>query len=230
MLTWMLLLACTTEITETTISGPITDAQDGRPVVGAQVTVRDSQGERFSTVTTDGDGNFETTMPVDQYVFIEAEAEAFVPTAFTVLAGQDPLTVQSGQLWMKRADDRDALEAEFSACQGEGNLIEGEVRLYVAPQQEWDTLPKVTTAQVTAYTEDGTPYFGCYLDDEGESVPDLERTGYTGRFAIFGVPSGRISIKANYSHGEPQEQEDWYEVYVPEAGVVPFYPLLVSLP
>lgn len=229
-----LLTGCLDETVE--ISGQVTDSQgeDGQPVSDASVTIRDFGGAQFASATTDGDGVFSSTVPMQQMFFLEMEADGFAKTAYAGLSALQEIQVTDGELWLRAEDDLEAIRAEFEGCApaelGVGGVIEGEVRLYVLQGQETEELPFVTTATVTAYTADGTVSVGCYLDDKGTSDPSMSVTGVTGRFALFNVPSGPMSVLISYTYGGAAPHEDWYTVYVPEGGVVPLYPALATMP
>lgn len=237
MLVWTtLLVGCL--ITEVDLSGPITDTRGGgEPVAGAGVVVRDSNGTRYAETTTDDAGEFSVPVLAGQVFYLEAGAvdAGFAPTSYTGAAGTEPLSVSEGDLWLRRSADLEAIRAEFAGCSPEElgggvGVVEGEVRLYVAPQQEVDSLPLVTTASVTAYSNNGTAYTACYLDDAGESAPDLEWTGETGRFAVFGVQEGPVSVLVEYDYGGTEPHADWFTFFVPAGGVVPLYPALAGMP
>jgi hypothetical protein len=220
---------------EVFISGPITDTRGGgSPIADASVSLRGTEGDLFSSAVTDSDGWFEAPVPPQQIFFLHAEADGFVATSFAGLSSAEPIAVTEGELWLRQSTDLESIRSEFDGCAPEslglGGVIEGEVRLYVAPDQDLDTLPLVTTATVTAYTADGSVSVGCYLDDEGVSAPGSAVTGETGRFALFNVPSGSISVLVSYTYGGTEPHEDWYIVYVPEGGVVPLYPALSTIP
>lgn len=233
MLVWLMVTGCME--TDFLISGEVTDAPvDGAPVSGADVTLRDMNGAVYSEATTDTAGWFEAAMPPQQLFFMVASAEGFVPTSFAGLSAAAPLEIIEGEVWLRRSADLDSIRDDFDGCApaelGSGGVIEGEVRLYVLEGQESDILPLVTTATVTAFTSDGVAISGCYLDDEGISAPNSGVTGSTGRFALFTIPAGTISIQITYDYGGAEPQEDWYVMYVPEGGVVPMYPALASMP
>ena len=221
---------------EALLSGVLTDAMGGgTPVAGAAVVGRDTTGMRYSEASTADDGSFELALPTGQVFYLHAEAEGFAPTSFTGMMGTDPIELGEGVVWLRQEADLEAVRAEFAGCAPESlgpdvGVLEGEVRLYVAPQQAVETLPLVTTATVTVYTNAGVAYGGCYLDDDGESSPEAVITGETGRFAVFGVAEGPVSVLIEYDYGGDAPHEDWYTFFVPAGGVVPLYPALVGMP
>ena len=228
----LLFLACIPE--STLISGMVMDSQDaGTPAPGVTVTTLDGGGMEWATTTTDDSGTFVVDLPIYTLFYLEAAADGFVPTVFSGFAENEPLEVQDGSLWMRTPQEHDELAVTFGDCAaeaGEGGVIEGEVRMLVIQTPDLSELPLVTTASVLAYTADGTPYSACYLDDEGISSAEAFQTGETGRFAIFGVPDGLISLQVRYDYGGSEDQEDWYPIYMPDNGTVPLWPALVSLP
>ncbi|MEL6347603.1 MAG: carboxypeptidase-like regulatory domain-containing protein [Myxococcota bacterium] len=252
MLGWILMAGCLPETPPTLISGRVVSSRvGGSPIAGATVVVRDQFGGVHAEATTDNVGLFEADMPREQVIYVEVSSTQHVPTTFTAVAGTESLRVEDGQLWLRSVSQREDLFNEFASCdaileieQGDtavtkvpdeeeimnGAVIEGEVRLFVAAGQDPDTLPAVTTARLQAVTGNGTIYPACYLDDLGSSDRTLERTGDTGRFAIFGVPNGVMTVESRYDYGAPTEQLDFVDVYVAEGGVVPLYPMYVSMP
>lgn len=230
----LLALACLP--TSTTMTGAVMDAQtNGSPVPSAEITIRTGGGGEWDATTADASGTFEVALPTHAVFYFAAEADGFLPTVFTGVTDDNPVEVTEGDLWLRTQTDIDAIIAEFGDCAVEasasgGGIIEGEVRMQVVETEEVDGLPLVTTASALAYTESGVPYQACYLDDEGVASSEALWTGETGRFAIFGVPSGLISLQLRYDYGGTDEQEDWYPLYMPDNGAVPMWPALVSMP
>ena len=145
----------------------------------------------------------------------------------------DDLDLDPGVLWVRGKDDLDFIQSEFSGCErmaDEGASIEGEIRVYLPVEDSVDTLPLITTANVTYTDEDGNESEGCYLDDKGLSDPNAEVTGETGRFGLFGLNAGLGLLTVSYAVTEDLEQVSEYVVLLPENGTAPMYPLLVELP
>ena len=230
----LLTLACLPDSTLMT-GAVMSAAEDGSPVPDTTVTIRTgASGSEWDTTVSDSSGAFEVEVPTHSLFYFAAQADGFAHTVFTGVAGDEPVEVVDGELWMRTDDDLQTLKTEFGDCAAgavEGGVIEGEIRLMViSSEEDADTLPLVTTAAILAYSESGVPYTACYLDDEGVASADAAITGETGRFAIFGVPAGVISVQIRYDYGGPEEQEDWYQVYMPDNGTVPMWPALVSMP
>ena len=230
----VLLMACLP--TSTTMTGAVMDAQtNGAPVPDTAVTIRSPTGNQWDAAVADTSGAFEVTLPIHSIFYFSAAADGFTTTVFTGVTDESPVEVPDGTLWMRTPAVLDTLIEEFGDCGAEdsasgGGIIEGEIRMQVVESEEAESLPLVTTASVLAYDESGVAYPGCYLDDEGVASADASWTGETGRFAIFGVPTGVISLQIRYDYGGPDEQEDWYPLYMPDDGTIPMWPALVSMP
>ncbi len=230
----LLALGCLPD--STTMSGIIMDGPDSSAgVPDAEITIQTAGGNEWDATTADSAGSFEVEVPIHALFYFTASADDYRSTVFTGVSDDTPVVVDDGTLYMRTNDDIDTLVAEFGDCAAEasasgGGVIEGEIRLQVVQSGEVTDFPLVTTAAVLAYTESGVPYTACYFDDEGNPSVDAVWTGATGRFAIFGVPSGLISLQIRYDYGGSEEQEDWYPLYMPDNGAVPMWPALVSMP
>jgi len=173
-------------------------------------------------------------VPANQSFFVtfSDEADGYVPTAFTGLAGSSDVQAPEGTLFVRSKDALAQLKAEFAACpqvDDAGAVVEGEVRVYL-PVDEPDQLPTVADASVVVYDIDDTAFPACYLDDKGGSLPDGSQTGETGRFAVFGVPPGPVSVEVTWAFTEEVDLTSWYIVRAPEGGVAPMYPAWVEGP
>ncbi len=222
--------------TSTTMTGAVMDGPDSTaPVPGADISIKTAGGAEWDATIADEAGSFEVTVPIHALFYFTSAAEGFATTVFTGISDDSPVQVSDGDLWMRSEADIETLIEQFGECAAEasadgGGVIEGEIRLLVVDTDDVTSLPLVTTAAALAYTDSGVPYSACYLDDDGNPDVDAVWTGDTGRFAIFGVPSGLISLQIRYDYGGPEEQEDWYPVYMPDDGAVPMWPALVSMP
>lgn len=233
----LLMAGCFTIPDTVTLSGTVlAGAESSEGVAGATVASRDANVELVDQATTDMSGAFSIQVAIDQPFFLDIEAAGAVPTAFAGQVGGADITVADGTLWVRTPDDVALLEEEFAGCPAlddadeQSGIIEGVVYLggYLAQTDSGER--KITTATITAYTPDGTAHPACYLDDDGNSAPDATVTGATGRFAIFGVPSGAISVKSVYTTTDGAQVTDWFYEWLPAGGVAPLYPAWVSPP
>jgi hypothetical protein len=230
----LLLLACTVDDTvQIAVSGRLFDGPeaDALVVAGATVAALDANGEEVDRATSSSLGEFSVQVPGWDTFHLHLGAEGFATTAFSGNAGGVDVTADDGVLWLRSEDELAALRATHAACpsaQDEGGVVEGLMRLYIPDQEDPDTLPVVTTGHVSAWTADGVEYPACYLDDEGASSADADETGETGRFAVFGVPSGPISVSLSYAQYGVETDPGWYFVWMGEDQVAPLYPALVE--
>lgn len=63
----------------TMLSGVVTDLNDGKPVPGATVTVRDASGQVFATVTADQNGYYEVPVEINAKYQVLATKEKYLP-------------------------------------------------------------------------------------------------------------------------------------------------------
>lgn len=230
----LLLTGCWTLPEEVRLTGVLLDEYHGYGLEGATVEVHDPLGEPWSQGTTGAEGAIDIGVPASSAFFVTFSADdSTVPTSFTGLAGSEDVVAEDGALFMRSAAELEALRAEFAACprvDDAGPIIEGVVRPYLAVDQEPEELPTITTAWVTVYAADDTAYEACYLDDDGNSLPDGDRTGNTGRFAVFGVPEGPLTVEVSYDVTDNFSMTSYYIVRAAPGGVVPMYPAWVELP
>lgn len=229
-----LLAGCWSLPEEVQLTGTLLDQYQGSGLQGAQLQVHDPLGEPWSQATTGADGAFQATVPASSAFFVTFDAEGdYVPTSFTGIAGSSDQVAEEGTLYMRSTSELEALRAEFSACpqvDAEGAIVEGVVRPYLSVEESNEELPTITTAWITVYDASDTAWSACYLDDDGNSLPDGDRTGNTGRFAVFGVPTGPLSVEVAWEITDDYDLSSWYIVRAPQDGVVPMYPAWVELP
>jgi hypothetical protein len=230
----LLLAACVVgDTTQISVSGRLYDSPDADAgiVAGASVAALDAYGVEVDTATADDSGTFEVEVVSWDVFHLHLSADGYATTAWAGTAGESDIAADEGVLWLRSETDLDALRATYSSCpsvQDEGGVVEGVMRLYIPGQEDNDTLPLVTTGVVTAWTVDGVAYPACYLDAKGASDPDATSTGETGNFAVFGVPSGPISVELGYTTYGTTAESGWYFVWLPDDGVAPMHPALVE--
>lgn len=206
--------------------------EEGSPVAGATLDVLDFDQAPFASATAAEDGSFVVEVPRGEGFFLNVRGPDELPTAFSGEAGQYPVYAGDGLPWAATADWVEGVRAEFAGCPDStrgGVLVTGEVRLYLAGSN-YQSLPTVTTATVNVYPEYGATGTACYLDDEGLSTGPGERTGETGRFAVFGLPPGPLIVEVLYDAGEGALLSQLYQFVAEPDGVVPLYPALVYAP
>ena len=168
-------------------------------------------------------------------VYFDLQAEGYARTGHSGNAGLNDWTVALGELWLESEDDLAELQALYAGCPGvggDGGLIAGEVRYwlegYEPEEGEW---PLATTGFARAYDTEGASWDSCHLDDAGVAYDaEAEVTGETGQYAIFGGPSGPVTLLIGTVI---EGQATWaaeYHVYVPEGGIAPLWPSYVPFP
>ena len=234
----LLFLACTTDATTVSVQTTIGSDRDEDPngvAGGATVDVYDASTASFSQATADDDGGVTLSLPWGHASFLVLHADGHVPTSFSFGPFYEDSSLPDATLWLRSQSAVSALRDEFGpSCPNmeieDGVLLEGEVRLFI-DGQDFDTLPLVTTATVTAYDGDGGAYLGCYLDDAGKPSASATSTGDTGRFAVFGAEAGTLTLEVTFDVGEDvDEPSTGYYALAEAGGAAPYYPALVFAP
>ncbi len=226
------LSGCTYEPELVTISGQVAGGRGDEVEAIPEVQVRtfDQFLTEVDSVQGDGRGWFEAEVVANSPMFIEVSAPGYATAGF---AGSAPLVgtaVEFGKLWTTADAAMDVIDGAFGDCAQPGALIEGEVRLAVqgySPEdgQDW---PLAKTGWARAYDSEGRAYPACYLGEEGTYDPAALATGETGRFAIYGAPSGAVTLEVGYDVEETTLAQEFY-LYVPEDGVVSLYAVYLYL-
>lgn len=242
----LLLAACPNK--ETPIRGRAENAR-GRPDVfwplaRGTITIYDQDGVAYATTSTDASGRFATVGPGGQTVFATVDGEGLATSSFTGITGAPntgPLVValdehQDSPLYGVLLTEVDELRATFAGCpgaDGDGGLVFGEVRVIGITDPVTDEEPLVRTAVVSVLGEAEQEFQACYLDDAGEVYdPAAGVTGDSGRFAIFGVPTGLWTLSVSFSAFVDSDVETFSQLFVPDAdvAVVPREPSWVEFP
>lgn len=228
----LLPIACFTFPETVQMTATVFDAygDDANPVAGATLSSRNANLELVDEGTTDDQGQITLMVGASQAVFLVLDGDGYAPTAITGLSGADDFTVPDGGLWMRTDAERDALIDEFAGCsQPDGAIVEGDVRFFLPVTDPVDTWPTVSTATVTVQYADDSTVSACYLDDKGVSAPDAEQTGLTGRFAVFGLDSGPITLLVEAQIDEDNSEQSLYIGWLPEDGVLPKYSAIITV-
>jgi hypothetical protein len=233
MMLWMALLACETEPDTITLSGIVTDAPRalGAPVAGADVVVFGEDLLEHARATTAGDGAFAVSVPALSQFYVHVEGEGRVTTAFSGTAGVIDLDAGEGYPWVADAAFIEAERAAHGACttsSSVGAVVVGEARIYL-PTTALSELPFAETATVTVMGSDAVLRSACVLDADGASVAAPDPVGATGRFAVFGVPSGPSIVSVSWVDPGGDTVINEFQFFVPSAGVVPLYPALAGI-
>jgi hypothetical protein len=229
-----LLLACTSLPETVTLTGTLLDAPsaEASTVGSATISILDLDLLTVASASTDADGAFSVMVPASATFFLHAEAEGHTTTSHTGFSGFTDIAANDGDLWVRPTDELDTIRAEFAGCEGadgEGAIVEGVVRLWIPGDNPLDSLPLVTTATVTVVEANGVTHMACYLDADGVFDGTATATGDTGRFALFGLSSGGITVEVSYTAEGTVQDQSLYWAHLPEGGTFPLQPALVEL-
>ena len=234
----MLVPGCTEWPESVGLFGVVTDApyDDGEAISGLTVTTMDETLAVFSEATTGEDGSFYADVASAQSLFVEVSGDGYVSTHFGGSTGIVDMEVGSGVFFSVLDEDRGTLTDDFGDCvvdDGISASVVGEARLYLMGVGPGD-LPTDPNVTVSAYDVDGNNYVGCYLDDDGTYDPDGNYTGQTGRFGVFGLPAGAITIEiVSWIQESEDAAPEPYAVYyylrnISEGGIAPLFPALTE--
>ena len=227
------LMGCQAEVT---VSGRILRTRDtDEGLVGGRIAILDADGAEYDSSPTGEDGVFAVLAPARQDIYAEISGDGLSTSSFTGASGTGKkLEIQDGDVYGVDLDEIDALRAQFAGCPGvddTGGVAFGEIRIVNLSDPETGENPLVTTAYVTS-SVGGVEQSACYLDDDGALYdPEVDTTGNAGFFAVFGLPSGFVTLTVGYTIVEDEDILTYTQVWVPEDnGVVPRFPMWVEFP
>lgn len=231
-MTWLMMLACLAEPGEVLISGQILASQYATSGA-ADVTVAsiDSELAPYSEAATDDNGIFEVAAVANRVYHLVLSGEGLAPTTFSGIIGSDDVELPESSLFVRSTAEVDALRAEFADCDSmteDGGIIEGVIQFPITNSDSGENLI-AEVAYAGAYSAEGVQYTACYLDSDGESLEAGAEVGATGRFAIFGVQPGAVTVEFSQDLGG-QTLTNYGYVYMPEDGVGPFFPAFIDFP
>lgn len=220
------------------VSGRVFEGQNkiGFPLADARIRLVDEEGAELDAAITGARGGFALSARSNLPLFAEISHEGFGVSSFTGTTGIERLKVEDGALYGVESRVIDAWTSLLVGCPGqadEGGLVYGEVRLYQVFDPETGVEPTVGTAWAAVETAAGDRRKACYLDDDGVAfAPDSTRTGGTGRFAVFGVPSGVHTLEVGFDMPDGSSYTTLWTMWMPEGpgAVVPRFPVYVDFP
>lgn len=227
-------LGCELESTTVVFSGEVQDAPGnaGKPVEGATVFSQNRDGDRVGEALTDGDGAFAVDVPAGVSFFLTVEADAYVPTGFSGVAGLADFESEAGLPWLATpewlAEQKEA-HAECTTAGDVGTLVTGQALMFMPTVADSGSWPALAEVEVEVHASDGGTYAACYLDDDGVSLVEASGTGGTGEFAVFGVPAGGINVKVTVVRSNGESGTDVFEYVAPTDGVIPIFPTALEI-
>ena len=202
-----------------------------QPAGGVTIRTLDEVGTEVDRTTSLDSGWYRLEALAGGRVFLSTEGDGLVPSVFSGVSGLNPrLRVPNGQMFAVTSDRWEAEAALWDGCPGVGTdgSVFGIVEL-LDFEGGSDTGPiQIQTARIKLVTEDEREIPACYLDDDGVYAPDAAETGIRSRFMIGGVPAGRHTIQLDWTPFEGFDESATYDVWVPEDGLAPRFPLYVT--
>lgn len=227
-----LAVGCTRPPDLVNISGQVADGrgEDAEAIPEVMVRTFDNVLYEVDSVVADGRGWFEAQVVANSDMYIEVSAPGYATAGFAGIAPTVGTAIEFGGLWTTSDAEMAIVDAAFDGCAQEGALVEGEVRLSVqgfSPEdgQDW---PLATTGWAQAFDSQGNSYPACYLGEDGVYDPEATATGQTGRFAVYGAPTGPVTLEVGYDVAEQTSSQLFY-IFVPEDGVVSLYSVYLYL-
>jgi len=211
----------------TVFTGP--EAEAG--LAGAELLVYDSEGAQGAQVVADSAGRFSVEVPKGLGVHMAVQADEVVPTTFYGETGfQDAFFVADGELFGVSDAYLADWEGMFAGCPGlgdAGGVLFGEMRVLELTSSTTGVSPLVTTGFV--WIEQGdTRIDACYLDDLMVYDSSADRTGESGRFAIFGIPDGAWEVGIAYNPYSGRAVVSGHQLWVQGTAVAPLLPAWVE--
>lgn len=231
---WMLLLGCAEDFS--TLSATLQSGLWSQsPLAGAEIIAYDFGLVETDRVTSGEDGAFSIALRPGTIFYLEMSAADHVTTGLTGTISYEDLAIEDGQIWVRTRDELDQVRQDFAGCpgaDGDGAVIEGEIRLYM-PGISAAEAPLSATGWARVYSSDGALIDDepCYLLDDDQQLvydPEATHTGVRGRFAFFDAPTGDVTVEVGYDIESYTYYQTYYYTYVPEGGVTPMYPAWVE--
>jgi len=228
---FLLALACLEQPSEVMLSGRVRASQyESDPAIGINVTSLDPELSPYGETQTNDAGDFEVSVAANGVYHILFAQEGSVTTSFSGVAGSSNFSLDEDLLFVRSTAEVEELRALHENCPDsdlEGGIIEGLVRLPIMSNATGDYMT-AETASVEASLNDAITYTPCYLDDDGASLPESDRVGATGKFAIFGVNEGAISLEFQRDIGD-KTLSNYAFAYMPDNGFIPLFSIVVDL-
>ncbi len=230
---WMIVLA--SGCTAVTLEGVVVQSPGSElPAGGVDVTLRDQNFEVVDSLTVGADGKFALTTPRSGYVFVVVEGEGFVPVSHPGESGTGgTFEVPLGDVFALPTSTAEAWRALFTGCpgaDGDAPMIVGElhVPLFSDTYPEGPPWPNLFARRSVLEDPETDRQEACYFGAEGAPDPAALATDPSGRFGMFGVPSGPglMSVGQHTTAGTLVAQ---FPVWVPDGGAVMLLPALVPM-
>ncbi len=230
-------LACTDDVV--TLVGRVGDGPglEAPGLAGAEVEfVEREPDERLTVVSTDSDGFFEVTLPVGLEIAAVVRSPETVVTSFVGSTGFVDVSIEDGTLYGLAPETLAEWRNDYVGCPGADAsvVVLGQMVFVNLAGDQGGENPIAAGGRAQIVTADDE-LLACYLDPkQGVFSPTADRTGDTGRFAIFDVPSGTSVLDVVFEFAPDSfDSPGPIPVYVPDVSeevVVPYLPLRLTFP
>ncbi len=229
---WWTFLACLPDPSTVVLSGQVLASQYAESgAADIHVAAMDTDLEMISETTTDQNGQFSIDVPASGVYHLHLSGTDMITTAFSGVVGQKDIELPEDSLFIRSEEEVAAIRSLHGNCPTSGvsgGIIEGVVEFPLTSDTTGEAIV-AENAMVSASLNDAVPYTACVLDDDGESVEDGQQVGTTGRFAIFGVDPGVITIEIQQEIAD-KSLTNYGFALMPESGIAPVHPALIDLP
>lgn len=221
------------------LSGRLGDGPgvDAPGLSGAQIEVVDTEtGEQLIVGTSSSDGAFSFLVPPGRNVAALVRGEGLVTASFGGVTGFIDVALDDGSLYGVSPDLVSQWRKDFAGCPSDDARVFAFGRMeYSNLKGDQKGLSPIAGGGRAELLTGADPVLACYLDPKTERYePTADRTGATGRFAIFGVPDGSSALDVIFEWGPNLfDTPGAIEVYVPDTNeevVVPYLPLRLEFP
>lgn len=205
--------------------------QDQEQIPNPFIQIYDVTGSLYAEVEGDPEGSFQVDVPANADIFVVISADDYDAHSFSGLIQSADIAIETGIFWLRTEEEATAIRSEFSDCSStNGSFIDGQIRLMLDTSNP-ENNPTITTATFSTVDDTGSSS-ACYLpelDPETEELLPSEKSGAEGRFALFGLSAGLHTLNVNIQKDEATSDDYSFNVFVPENGSVPLYPLFIPV-
>jgi len=210
---------------------------DAAPLADAEVSIVDlDTRERIVVGAANDEGEFQLLVPAGLDVVALVRSPSTVTTAFPGVTGFIDVTFDDGSLYGLDPQTVAAWRTDFEGCPGADGrtALIGRMEFTNLESEKDGGRPIAGGGRAELFRADES-FQACYLDpDEEVYDPAADRTGSTGRFAIFDLPRGISTLDVRFEWApEAFDSAAPVPIWVPDTDeevVVPFLPFRLEFP
>ncbi|MEN0068025.1 MAG: hypothetical protein AAGA48_38200 [Myxococcota bacterium] len=233
----VLATACTDDLVS--LNGRITNGPlpENPGLVDGEIEILDyDSGQSLATAAVGADGEFEIELPGARSIVALVRSPNTVTTAFVGTAGFVDVTLDEGTLYGLDPMVIEQWRSDFAGCPDvDSRIFAFGIMEFVNLSGKEDGFSPIAGGGRAQVLKDGETFLPCYLDpDKGTYDPKADRTGATGRFAIFGLEPGPALLDVVFEWAPDSfDAPGIINIWVPEGDeevVVPYLPLRLQFP